>query len=79
MAVSETLLTEASQEVKEVKAGARKAYKPSALERSAQYEEDDLQAEVEMEEWKTKFYAMAVLSIVLVILSHPKFMEHLVI
>lgn len=74
MAVSEALLTEASQEVK---AGARKAYKPNALERSAQYVEDDQQAEYEMEAWNTKFYAMGVFSILLVILSHSKIMEYI--
>jgi hypothetical protein len=74
MAVSEAQLTSASQVVK---AGARKAYKLDALERSAQYAEEDLQAEVEMEEWNTKFYAMGVFSILLVILSHSKLMEHI--
>ena len=61
-------MTPASQEVK---AGARKAYKPNGLERSARYAEDEQKAQVEMEEWNTKFYAMGVFSLFIVVLSHP--------
>ena len=78
MSVSEAKMTEASQLItepgkkpQEVKAGARKSYPVSPLEKNVQSPDEEQKVQAEMAEWTTKFYALGVLSIALVVLSHP--------